>query len=134
MKRLVSIMLLLAALLLPTRVLTAVQQTARELSAWGLTDLQQPVRELPVWELPAVQQPARELPARELAGDGGHWAFAVRRVPCIVLEKEKEKEKENVDAFPYYHTTIDNWKNAVGDSQEHVFRLVTEFVQLDSGE
>ena len=113
MRRLVSIMLLLAALLLPTRVLPA---------------LQQPVRELPVWELPAVQQPARELPARELAGDGGHWAFAVRRVPGIVLEKE------NGDAFPYYHTTIGNWKNAVGDSQEHVFRLVTEFVQLDSEE
>ena len=52
-----------------------------------------------------------------------HYPFAVRHVPCIFLENEEG------DAFPYYHTVFDNWKTAVFDNYEPVFRLVTEFVE-----
>ena len=59
----------------------------------------------------------------ELAANSDHYPFAVRGVPCIFLENEEG------DAFPYYHTVFDNWKTAVFDSYEPVFRLVTEFVE-----
>ena len=59
----------------------------------------------------------------ELAANSDHYPFAVRHVPCIFLENEEG------DAFPYYHTVFDNWKTAVFDSYEPVFRLVTEFVE-----
>ena len=57
-----------------------------------------------------------------LAANSDHYPFAVRHVPCIFLENE------NGDAFPYYHTIFDNWKTAVYDSYEPVFRLVTDFI------
>ena len=59
----------------------------------------------------------------ELAANSDHYPFAVRHVPCIFLENEEG------DAFPFYHTVFDNWKTAVFDSYEPVFRLVTEFVE-----
>ena len=59
----------------------------------------------------------------ELAANSDHYPFAVRHVPCIFLENEEG------DAFPYYHTVFDNWKTAVFDNYEPVFRLVTEFVE-----
>ena len=58
-----------------------------------------------------------------LAANSDHYPFATRHVPCIFLENEEG------DAFPYYHTPMDNWKNAVFDSYEPVFRLVKEFVE-----
>ena len=57
-----------------------------------------------------------------LAANSDHYPFATRHVPCIFLENE------NGDAFPYYHTIFDNWKTAVFDSYEPVFKLVTDFV------
>ena len=62
----------------------------------------------------------------ELAANSDHYPFAVRHVPCIFLENE------NGDAFPYYHTILDNWKNAVFDSYEPVFRLVTDFISASN--
>lgn len=59
----------------------------------------------------------------DLASNSDHYPFAVRHVPCIFLENE------NGDAFPYYHTIFDNWKTAVFDSYEPVFKLVTDFVE-----
>ena len=59
-----------------------------------------------------------------LAANSDHYPFAVRHVPCIFFENE------NGDAFPYYHTIFDNWKTAVFDSYEPVFKIVTEFVNL----
>lgn len=59
----------------------------------------------------------------ELAGNSDHYPFALRGVPCIFLENE------DGDAFPYYHTIFDTWKNAVFDSYEPVFRLVRDFVE-----
>ena len=37
-------------------------------------------------------------------------------------------ENQAGDAFPYYHTIFDTYKNAVFDSYELVFRLVRDFV------
>ena len=59
----------------------------------------------------------------ELAANSDHYPFAKRHVPCIFLENQEG------DAFPYYHTVNDNWKTAVFDSYEPVFRLVTAFVE-----
>ncbi|MBQ2501565.1 MAG: M28 family peptidase [Bacteroidales bacterium] len=58
----------------------------------------------------------------ELAANSDHYPFAERGVPCIFLENQEG------DAYPYYHTVFDNWKHAVFDSYEPVFKLVTEFV------
>ena len=57
-----------------------------------------------------------------LAANSDHYPFAVRHVPCIFLENQEG------DAFPFYHTVFDNWKNAVFDSYEPVFKLVTDFI------
>lgn len=59
----------------------------------------------------------------ELAGNSDHYPFAVRHVPCIFFENEQG------DAFKYYHTIYDNYKNAVFDSYEPVFKIVTDFVE-----
>ena len=59
-----------------------------------------------------------------LAANSDHYPFASRNVPCIFLENQ------NGDAFPYYHTVYDTWKNAVFDSYEPVFRLVRDFIEL----
>ena len=58
----------------------------------------------------------------ELAANSDHYPFATRGVPCIFLENEEG------DAFPFYHTVLDTWKNAVFDSYEPVFKLVTDFI------
>lgn len=58
-----------------------------------------------------------------LAANSDHYVFAVRHVPCIFLENEKG------DAYQYYHTIFDNWKHAVFDSYEPIFRLVRDFVE-----
>ena len=58
----------------------------------------------------------------ELAANSDHYPFATRHVPCIFLENQEG------EAFPYYHTIYDDWKHAVFDSYEPVFRLVTDFV------
>ncbi len=57
-----------------------------------------------------------------LAANSDHYPFAVRHVPCIFLENEEG------DAFQHYHTPKDNWQNAVFDSYEPVFKLVTTFI------
>ena len=59
----------------------------------------------------------------KLAANSDHYPFAKRGIPCIFLEDAEG------DAFPYYHTTLDNWKNAVFDSYEPVFKLITDFIE-----
>ena len=59
----------------------------------------------------------------KLAANSDHYPFAMRGIPCIFLENEEG------DAFPYYHTPLDNWKNAVFDSYEPVFRLIVDFIE-----
>lgn len=59
----------------------------------------------------------------ELAGNSDHFPFAEKGVPCIFFENE------GGDAFKHYHTPQDNWKNAVFDTYEPLFRLVTAFIE-----
>ena len=61
----------------------------------------------------------------ELAANSDHYPFATRHVPCIFLENEEG------DAYQYYHTIYDDWKHAVFDSYEPVFKLVRDFVEKD---
>lgn len=58
-----------------------------------------------------------------LAGNSDHYPFAQRGVPCIFLENE------GGDAFKYYHTIYDTWQNAIFDSYEPLFKMVTEFIE-----
>lgn len=59
----------------------------------------------------------------DLAANSDHYVFAVRHVPCIFLENKEG------DAFPYYHTVFDDYKHAVFESYEPVFRLVRDFIE-----
>jgi Zn-dependent M28 family amino/carboxypeptidase len=59
----------------------------------------------------------------KLAANSDHYPFATRGVPCIFLENAEG------DAFPYYHTTEDNWQHAYFDSYEPVFKLIRDFVE-----
>ena len=70
----------------------------------------------------AEKQLFQALNRGELAANSDHYPFASRGVPCIFLENQEG------DAFPFYHTIYDTWKNAVFDSYEPVFNLVTEFI------
>lgn len=58
-----------------------------------------------------------------LAGNSDHYPFAQRGVPCIFLENE------GGDAFAYYHTVLDTWKNFYVDSYEPTFKLITDFIE-----
>lgn len=58
-----------------------------------------------------------------LAANSDHYPFAKRGIPCIFLEDEEGS------AFPYYHTPLDNWRNAVFDSYEPVFKLIVDFIE-----
>jgi hypothetical protein len=62
----------------------------------------------------------------ELDANSDHYPFAVRNVPCIFLMNE------HGDAFKYYHTIHDNWKNAIHTNYEPVFRLITDFIESSS--
>ena len=59
----------------------------------------------------------------KLAANSDHYPFAKRGVPCIFLENAEG------DAYPYYHTPQDNWKNAIFDSYEPVFKLIVDFIE-----
>ena len=59
----------------------------------------------------------------ELAGNSDHYPFAQRGVPCIFLENE------GGDAFAYYHTVLDTWKNAYFESYVPTFKLITDFIE-----
>lgn len=59
----------------------------------------------------------------ELADNSDHYPFAKRGVPCIFFMNE------NGDAFTYYHTVYDTWKNAIFISYEPTFKLITEFIE-----
>lgn len=58
-----------------------------------------------------------------LAANSDHYPFAKRHVPCIFFENESG------DAFQYYHTIYDDYKHAIFDSYEPVFKIVTTFIE-----
>ena len=59
----------------------------------------------------------------ELAANSDHYPFAERHVPCILFENE------NGDAFKYYHTIYDTYKNGIFVTYEPIFKLITDFVE-----
>lgn len=78
----------------------------------------------PLWEkLNAEQGCFQALRRGDLAANSDHYPFAVRGVPCVFFENEQG------DAFKYYHTAEDSWENAVFDSYEPIFKLITSFVE-----
>ena len=74
-------------------------------------------------QINAQEQYFKGLNRGELAANSDHYPFATRRVPCIFLENQEG------DAFKDYHTVFDTYKNAVFDSYEPVFKLITGFIQ-----
>ncbi len=59
----------------------------------------------------------------ELAANSDHYPFAEQKVPCILFENE------NGDAFKYYHTIYDTYKNAIFVTYEPIFKIITDFVE-----
>ena len=59
----------------------------------------------------------------ELAANSDHYPFAERHVPCILFENE------GGDAFKYYHTIYDTYKDAIFVTYEPIFKLITDFVE-----
>ena len=59
----------------------------------------------------------------ELADNSDHYPFAVRGVPCIFFMNE------HGDAFKYYHTVYDTWKNAIFINYEPTFSIIRDFVE-----
>ena len=64
----------------------------------------------------------KALDRNELADNSDHYPFASRNVPCIFFMNE------GGDAFKYYHTVHDTWKNSIFTNYEPTFRLITDFI------
>lgn len=60
---------------------------------------------------------------QEIAGNSDHWPFAQRNVPCIFLMNE------GGDAYKYYHTVYDTYKNSIFTNYEPIFNLIKDFVE-----
>ena len=65
----------------------------------------------------------KALDRSELADNSDHYPFAERHVPCIFFMNE------HGDAFKYYHTVHDTWKNAIVTNYEPTFKLIQEFIE-----
>ena len=64
-----------------------------------------------------------KLDRHELEGNSDHYPFAQRNVPCIFFMNE------DGDAFKYYHTIYDTWKNAIFDNYEPTIKLIVDFIE-----
>ena len=58
----------------------------------------------------------------EIDGNSDHWPFALKNVPCIFLMNE------GGDAYKYYHTIYDTYKNHIFTNYEPIFNLIKDFV------
>lgn len=65
----------------------------------------------------------KALAKSELADNSDHYPFAERNVPCIFFMNE------HGDAFKYYHTVYDTWKNAIFTNYEPTFNLIKDFIE-----
>lgn len=59
----------------------------------------------------------------ELAANSDHYPFAEHHVPCILFENEEG------DAFKYYHTIYDTYKNGIFVTYEPIFKIIVDFVE-----
>ena len=64
----------------------------------------------------------KALDRSELADNSDHYPFAVRNVPCVFFMNE------GGDAFKYYHTVYDTWKNAIFTNYEPTVKLIMEYI------
>ena len=65
----------------------------------------------------------KALDRSELADNSDHYPFAERHVPCIFFMNE------HGDAFKYYHTVYDTWKNAIFTNYEPTVNLIKDFIE-----
>ena len=65
----------------------------------------------------------KTLERSELADNSDHYPFAERHVPCIFFMNE------HGDAFKYYHTVYDTWKNAIFTNYEPTVNLIKDFIE-----
>ena len=66
----------------------------------------------------------KSLDRGELDANSDHYPFAQRNVPCIFLMNE------DGEAFKYYHTIHDNWKNSIFTNYEPIFNLIKDFIDI----
>ena len=65
----------------------------------------------------------KALDRNELAENSDHYPFAYRNVPCIFFMNE------HGDAFKFYHTVHDTWKNSIFINYEPTFKLIKDFIE-----
>ena len=68
----------------------------------------------------------KALDRSELADNSDHYPFAVRHVPCIFFMNE------HGDAFKYYHTVYDTWKNSIFTNYEPTVKLIMDFIEIEN--
>ena len=64
-----------------------------------------------------------EIERGPLAANSDHYPFAIRGVPCVFFENE------GGDAYPYYHTPLDDFQHIRFDSARPVMELVMDFIE-----
>ena len=68
----------------------------------------------------------KALDRQELADNSDHYPFASRNVPCIFFMNE------DGDAFKFYHTVHDTWKNSIFTNYEPTFMLIKDFISANN--
>ena len=63
------------------------------------------------------------LDRHELDENSDHWPFAKKNVPVVFFMNEKG------DAYKYYHTVLDTYKNHISTNYEPTFKLIEEFIK-----
>ena len=66
----------------------------------------------------------KALERSKLADNSDHYPFAERHVPCIFFMNE------GGDAFKYYHTVYDTWKNAIFTNYEPTVKLIMDYIEV----
>lgn len=65
----------------------------------------------------------KAMDCHEIDGNSDHWPFALKNVPCIFLMNE------GGDAYKYYHTVDDTYKNTIFANYEPIFNLIKDFIE-----
>ena len=63
------------------------------------------------------------LDRHELDENSDHWPFAKKNVPVVFFMNEKG------DAYKYYHTIFDTYKNHISTNYEPTFKIIEEFIK-----
>ena len=63
------------------------------------------------------------LDRHELDENSDHWPFAKKNVPVVFFMNEKG------DAYKYYHTVFDTYKNHISTNYEPSFKIIEEFIK-----